>query len=211
MRVLRKEAAGKYLLFCLALVPALLFAYLGQFSRLMPDDYKYLGKPVEIGIWQALHYFRGTWHGGYTNFLLYGLLAPRGVEVPSIFPLSHCRHLACWLGIAVSQRFGILGNQATSLLNSHRASFAHGCGRYQRNVFATIVLLVYGNCRIHLAASPAFALLDTYGKDSRASAHPFPACDCGDSCGYSRFRHCRLLGNVPGLSAGISRAPNCWS
>ena len=99
MRVLRKEASGKYLLFCLALVPTLLFAYLGHFSRLMPDDYKYLGKPVEIGIWQALHYFRGTWHGGYTNFLLYGLLAPRGVEVPSIFPSAI---VAIWLaGLAL--------------------------------------------------------------------------------------------------------------
>ena len=86
MRVMRKELAVKYGLFCLALVPALLFAYLGQFSRLMPDDYKYLGKPVEIGIWQALHYFRDTWHGDYTNFLLFGLLAPLGALVPSVFP-----------------------------------------------------------------------------------------------------------------------------
>ena len=39
MRVMRKEAAVKYGLFCLALVPALLFAYLGHFSRLMWDDY----------------------------------------------------------------------------------------------------------------------------------------------------------------------------
>ncbi len=86
MRVLRKELAGKTLLFCLALVPALLFAYLGQFSRLIWDDYDRLGKPIELGFWQAVQYFRDTWNGDYTNFLLFGLLAPLGALVPSIFP-----------------------------------------------------------------------------------------------------------------------------
>ena len=86
MRVLRKEAAGKYLLFCLALVPALLFAYLGQFSRLIWDDYDRLGKPIELGFWQSVQYFRDSWNGDYTNFLLFGLLAPLGALVPSVFP-----------------------------------------------------------------------------------------------------------------------------
>ena len=88
MRVMRKELAVKYGLFCLALVPALLFAYLGHFSRLIWDDYDRLGKPIELGLWQALQYFRDTWNGDYTNFLLFGLLAPLGALVPSIFPVA---------------------------------------------------------------------------------------------------------------------------
>ena len=71
----------------LALIPLLLFAYLGQFSRMMSDDYNFLGKALESGTWEAMLYWRGNLEGTYTNFLLYGLLAPLGVVVPSIFPL----------------------------------------------------------------------------------------------------------------------------
>ena len=70
----------------LALVPLFLFAYLGQFSRMMADDYRYLGKALESGTWQAMLVWREYWNGDYTNYLLYGLLAPLGVVVPSIFP-----------------------------------------------------------------------------------------------------------------------------
>ena len=70
----------------LALIPLLLFAYLGQFSRMMADDYGYLGKALQSGTWEAMLFWRENWNGDYTNFLLYGLLAPMGVIVPSIFP-----------------------------------------------------------------------------------------------------------------------------
>ena len=98
MRVLRKELAGKYLLFCLALVPALLFANLGHFSRLMWDDYSRLGMPLELGFWQAMQYFRDTWNGDYTNFLVFGLFAPLGVRAPAIFPSVI---IAIWLASLV--------------------------------------------------------------------------------------------------------------
>ena len=212
MRVLRKEAAGKYLLFCLALVPTLLFAYLGHFSRLIWDDYDRLGKPIELGFWQSVQYFRDTWNGDYTNFLLFGLLAPLGAKVPSIFPSAL---IVIWIAgsaLLYLQVFTFSGNQATALFDRHRTRVAHGCCRYQRIRFAAFVLLVNGNCRIHPAASPAIDLPDAGSKDSRASAHPFPACDCSLSRGCDRFRHCRLLGNVPGLSAGVSGAPKCrWN
>ena len=208
MRVLRKEAAGKYLLFCLALVPTLLFAYLGHFSRLMPDDYKYLGKPVEIGIWQALHYFRGTWHGGYTNFLLYGLLAPRAWKCHQFSP----QPLSPFGLLAWHKRFGILGNQATSLLNRHRASFAHGCGRYQRIVFATIVLLVYGNCRIHLAASPAFDLLDNaVGLLRTRFRLAIAAIVAATPSRVSSLPAWPVCGNRTWKLGDSNRARNCWS
>lgn len=69
-----------------SLVPLLLFAYLGQYSRLMADDYGHLGKALESGTWEALLFWREYWNGDYTNFLLYGLLAPLGATAPSVFP-----------------------------------------------------------------------------------------------------------------------------
>ena len=71
----------------LASLPLLLFAYIGSFSRLITDDYGYLGKALETDAWQAMLYWRDTWSGDYTNLLLYGVLAQLGAYVPALFPL----------------------------------------------------------------------------------------------------------------------------
>ena len=70
----------------LAFIPLVQFAYLGHFSRLTKDDYVYIGKPMESSAWEAMLFFRENWNGDYTNFLLYGFLAPLGERLPSIFP-----------------------------------------------------------------------------------------------------------------------------
>ena len=72
----------------LALVPLLLFSYLGLHMRLMQDDYVNLGLALKIGTWEAMLHWRGTWNGGYSNFILYGLLAPLGTAVPALFALT---------------------------------------------------------------------------------------------------------------------------
>ena len=84
---LRKLILSKWLLLFLAILPVALFAYLGHFSRLMWDDYSRLGMPLELGFWQAMQYFRDSWNGDYTNYLVFGLFAPLGVRAPAIFPL----------------------------------------------------------------------------------------------------------------------------
>ena len=71
----------------LAFVPLLLFAYLGHFSRLVADDYGYLGKALESGIWEAMLFWREQWSGDYSNLVLYGILAKIGAIVPSYFLL----------------------------------------------------------------------------------------------------------------------------
>ena len=71
----------------LALVPLLMFLHLGQFIRLVGDDYAYFGKPLLVGVWDALLYWRANWSGHYSNFLLFGLLAPLATVAPSVFPL----------------------------------------------------------------------------------------------------------------------------
>lgn len=72
----------------LALVPLSLFTYFGLSTRLHTDDYFNLSLPLRIGAWEAMLYWRGVWNGGYSNFLLYGLLAPLGVATPPFFSLT---------------------------------------------------------------------------------------------------------------------------
>ena len=55
-----------------------------QFIRLMGDDYGYLGGALEFGTWEAMRNARARWNGDYTNFLLYGLIAPFGARAPAL-------------------------------------------------------------------------------------------------------------------------------
>ena len=71
-------------LLVLALVPLSFYVYHGQFTRLFSDDYIYLGKALESGTWQAMLFWRESWNGDYTNFLLYGALAPLGARAPAL-------------------------------------------------------------------------------------------------------------------------------
>ena len=71
----------------LALVPLLLFTYFGLSTRLLADDYAYLGLANRIGTWEAMLAWRGAWNGGYSNFLTYGLLAPLGKTAPPLLSL----------------------------------------------------------------------------------------------------------------------------
>ena len=210
MRVLRKEAAGKYLLFCLALVPALLFAYLGQFSRLIWDDYDRLGKPIELGFWQSVQYFRDSWNGDYTNFLLFGLLAPLGALVPSVFPSAL---IVIWIAGSA-----LLYLQVFTFLEIRRQRYLVAIALASLTVAAAINGLDSQHSFYWLTATveytlpPALAidLPDIGSKGRRASAHPFTACVRSLSGGCDRFYHRRLLGNVPGLSAGVSGTPDRW-
>ncbi len=72
----------------LALVPLLLFTFFGLSTRLHADDYVNLALPLRIGAWEAMLYWRGLWNGGYSNFLLYGVLAPLGVAAPPFFSFT---------------------------------------------------------------------------------------------------------------------------
>lgn len=69
----------------LALVPLLLFTYFGLSTRLMSDDYDHLGLASKYGIWEALLFFRGSWNGHYSSYLLFGIAAPLGTAAPPFF------------------------------------------------------------------------------------------------------------------------------
>ena len=70
----------------LALSLALLLqcVHQSQFIRLYGDDFRYLGKALESGTWQAVLYSRERWQGDYTNLVLYGMLTPLGERAPAL-------------------------------------------------------------------------------------------------------------------------------
>ena len=75
------------LLALLSLAPMLLFAYLGQFSRMLSDDYAVIKLGQDFGPWQAMLHWRESWSGEYSNNFVIALLAPLDTALPALFPL----------------------------------------------------------------------------------------------------------------------------
>ena len=71
----------------LALVPLLLFTYLGLHTRLLMDDYAFLGLASKLGTWESMLIWRQIWNGGYNNFVVYGLMTRFGTMAPPLFSL----------------------------------------------------------------------------------------------------------------------------
>ena len=83
----------QWLLVFLALVPALLFAYSGQFARLISDDDCHVVEVRQRGAWGALLYHVSQ-EGRYASALLTVLAAPLDTLLPRI---THAILMACWL------------------------------------------------------------------------------------------------------------------
>ncbi len=76
------------LLLLFALLPLGLFAYLGQFSRLMSDDYCAIAVGREMGAWQGTLYWFNNWAGSYANFFFKSAVAPLGELLPRYTPIA---------------------------------------------------------------------------------------------------------------------------
>ncbi len=79
-------SALRYLLLCPSLALLALFAYLGQFARMVSDDFCNIHYGAELGSVGAMQYWRAAWSGSYTDHLIIGLVAPLGTVLPRIFP-----------------------------------------------------------------------------------------------------------------------------
>ena len=77
----------KWLLVGMAMLPALLYVYLGSFSRAITDDYIYLGVGAELGPLQSMLHWRTSWMSSYSNPFLHGLFGQIGAVTPAIFPI----------------------------------------------------------------------------------------------------------------------------
>ena len=123
----------------LALVPLLLFAYLGLHSRLMLDDYFHLGLARDIGVWNAMEVLRKVWNGDYSNFLLYGLLAPLGAAAPPLFSLFLCASAFVGFGWLTNTLLAYLGlrahRRAASVVLASLTTAATINGFYHTQVF----------------------------------------------------------------------------
>ena len=76
-----------WLLVAVAVMPAILYAFLGQFSRMTWDDFHHLRLGLENGPWENVLYWRSRWNGAYGDYFLHGLLGPFDTAVPSAFPI----------------------------------------------------------------------------------------------------------------------------
>lgn len=69
---------------CLA--PALLFIYIGAFSRIIADDFCTIAMGLELDPWRVMLEYYNGWSGNYFSFFLKGALAPLDTASPSITP-----------------------------------------------------------------------------------------------------------------------------
>ena len=77
----------KISLLVLCILPALLFAYMGHFSRLMIDDYPLFATSLWLGFRDRFFHYWNGWHPSYTFVLSYDLLTPLGPEnMPPLMP-----------------------------------------------------------------------------------------------------------------------------
>ena len=85
--VFKRNSIFLWLIAALALAPALLYAYLGQFSRLQADDYCAVARGLEMGVWDYMTYKLHTLGGGgHVNWFLKGALAPLDILAVRIMP-----------------------------------------------------------------------------------------------------------------------------
>jgi hypothetical protein len=83
----------RMLILLISSIPIGMFAYLGQFSRFMSDDYcsTYIGN--EYGIIGGMLYWYQNWSGGYTNFFFKSAWAKLDVAGASLLPVVI---ICCW-------------------------------------------------------------------------------------------------------------------
>ena len=71
----------------LCLLPMLLFAWLGWYTRPMSDDFCHFAITPHLSIWDnLLHWRNGEFNGSYSNMAMNSLLTPFGPHVTRTFP-----------------------------------------------------------------------------------------------------------------------------
>ncbi len=78
----------QYLLLLLSGVPALLFAYLGHFSRLIIDEHCVFHIARSMDAWESILHYYNTHTASFSRSLLHSALAPIDVLATSFMPLA---------------------------------------------------------------------------------------------------------------------------
>ncbi len=95
-------------LFALSLAPILLFAYMGQHTRLIHDDFGYTAIGRELGAWETMVVNYNEWSPAYTTVYIKAALSSLGVLLP---PLSIALIIGLWM-----LGFYLLSREAIALL-----------------------------------------------------------------------------------------------
>ncbi len=82
----KRNSIFQTLMVALALAPALLYAYLGQFSRPMGEDYCDIARGQKMGAWDYMVYRLDTWAGSYAGEFFKGAAAPLDILTVRIMP-----------------------------------------------------------------------------------------------------------------------------
>lgn len=91
MRFRRWMNAG---LFALSLAPIALFAYMGQHTRLIHDDFGYTAVGRELGAWETMLFYYREWSPAYTTVYIKAALSSLGEVLP---PLSTLLIVGLWM------------------------------------------------------------------------------------------------------------------
>lgn len=82
----KRTAIFTWLTAALSLAPLILYVYLGQFSRLIAEDYCYLAAGQARGAWGGMLHMYNRSSSGYAGYFLVHALAPLGDLVPRMAP-----------------------------------------------------------------------------------------------------------------------------
>ncbi len=86
--MLRRRHALYFALLVLSSFPALLFAYLGQHTRLIHDDFGVSAVGRAMGAWDGLVHYYNRWTSAYTSIFLKTGLAEHAVALPPLVTLT---------------------------------------------------------------------------------------------------------------------------
>jgi hypothetical protein len=75
-----------WLFWGLSLLPLLVLAYLGLFTRYLADDYSTSGVLVNLGFWKAQAYWYQSWSGRYSFTFLVSLVELVGARIVPLLP-----------------------------------------------------------------------------------------------------------------------------
>lgn len=81
-------------LLVLSLLPILLFAYMGQHTRLIHDDFGYTATGRALGAWDTMVQYYNRWSPAYTTVYIKAALSSLGVLLP---PLSTLLIVGLWM------------------------------------------------------------------------------------------------------------------
>ena len=83
---LERRSIFLWLMAALTLAPAALYAWMGQFTRLLSEDYCYIAVGRELGAWQSMLYQLHSTSGRYVPAFFKGIIAPLDILGVQIMP-----------------------------------------------------------------------------------------------------------------------------